>query len=225
DHHTPGRAVRSLRMDTLWPRPVPTIGDQSSAAARAGDPQGWAFPLEDRDAFYRILTARRDIRRFRPDPVSDEVLGRVLAAAHAAPSVGHSQPWRFVLVTDPVTRARAAVLADRGRLAQAAALAPDAARHLLDLDLEGIREAPLGLGVTGDRRAPAAGVLGRATFADAALWSCVCAIENLWLAARAEGLGLGWVTLFEPGELAGLVAAPAGVETLGWLCLGWPDER
>jgi nicotinate-nucleotide--dimethylbenzimidazole phosphoribosyltransferase len=212
-------------MDTLWPRPVPTIGDQSSAAARASDPQGWAFPSVDRDAFYRILTARRDIRRFRPDPVSDEVLGRVLAAAHAAPSVGHSQPWRFVLVTDPVTRARAAVLADRGRLAQAAAMAPDAARHLLDLDLEGIREAPLGLVVTCDRRAPAAGVLGRATFADADLWSCVCAIENLWLATRAEGLGLGWVTLFEPGELAGLVSAPEGVESLGWLCLGWPDER
>jgi nicotinate-nucleotide--dimethylbenzimidazole phosphoribosyltransferase len=212
-------------MDTLWPRPVPTIGDQSSAATRAGDPQGWAFPYEDRDAFYRILTARRDIRRFRPDPVADDVLGRVLAAAHAAPSVGHSQPWRFVLVTDPVTRARAAVLADRGRLAQAAVMAPDAARHLLDLDLEGIREAPLGLVVTCDRRAPAAGVLGRATFADADLWSCVCAIENLWLATRAEGLGLGWVTLFEPGELAGLVAAPEGVETLGWLCLGWPDER
>jgi nicotinate-nucleotide--dimethylbenzimidazole phosphoribosyltransferase len=212
-------------MDTLWPRPVPTIGDQSSAAARASDPQGWAFPSVDRDAFYRILTARRDIRRFRADPVSDEVLGRVLAAAHAAPSVGHSQPWRFVLVTDPVTRARAAVLADRGRLAQAAVMAPDAARHLLDLDLEGIREAPLGLVVSCDRRAPAEGVLGRATFVDADLWSCVCAIENLWLAARAEGLGLGWVTLFEPGELAGLVAAPEGVETLGWLCLGWPDER
>jgi nicotinate-nucleotide--dimethylbenzimidazole phosphoribosyltransferase len=212
-------------MDTLWPRPVPTIGDQSSAVARAGDPQGWAFPLEDREAFYRILTARRDIRRFRPDPVAEEVLGRVLAAAHAAPSVGHSQPWRFVLVTDPMTRARAAVLADRGRFAQAAVMAPDAARHLLDLDLEGIREAPLGLVVTCDRRTPAAGVLGRATFADADLWSCVCAIENLWLAARAEGLGLGWVTLFEPGQLAGLVEAPEGVETLGWLCLGWPDER
>ena len=102
---------------------------------------------------------------------------------------------------------------------------PEAGRHLLDLDLEGIREAPLGLVVVCDRRTAAVGVLGRATFVDADLWSCACAIENLWLAARAEGLGVGWVTLFEPGELAVLVGAPEGVETLGWLCVGWPDER
>jgi nicotinate-nucleotide--dimethylbenzimidazole phosphoribosyltransferase len=212
-------------MEKLWPRPVPQIGDRSSAAERAAVPHGWAFPDADRDALHRILRARRDIRRFRPDPVPDEVLGRLLAAAHAAPSVGHSQPWRFVLVTDPGTRARAAVLADRARLAQAATMAADAARHLLDLDLEGIREAPLGLVVACDRRAAPAGVLGRATFVDADLWSCACAIENLWLVARAEGVGVGWVTLFVPSELASLIGAPAGVETLGWLCLGWPDER
>ena len=76
-----------------------------------------------------------------------------------------------------------------------------------------------------DRRTPAAGVLGRATFPDADLWSCAAAIENIWLTARAHGLGVGWVTLFEPAELAGLVGLPEGVETLGWLCIGWPDER
>ena len=85
---------------------------------------------------------------------------------------------------------------------------PEAGRHLLDLDLEGIREAPLGLVVVCDRRTAAVGVLGRATFVDADLWSCACAIENLWLAARAEGLGVGWVTLFEPGELAACWLAP-----------------
>ena len=116
-------------------------------------------------------------------------------------------------------------MADRQRLGQAAGLEPDAARPLLDLQLEGIREAPLGVGVCCDRRSAAAGVLGRATFPDADLWSCACAIENLWLAARAEGLGLGWVTLFDPPELAGLLGLPDGVATLGWLCLGWPDER
>jgi len=212
-------------MDEMWPRPVPTVGDQSSASGRAADPRGWAFPPADRDALHRILAARRDIRRFRPDPVDDQVLARILAAAHAAPSVGHSQPWRFVLVIDDATRARAAVLADRARLAQAGAMDPAAARHLLDLDLEGIREAPLGLVVCCDRRVAPEGVLGRATFVEADMWSCACAIENLWLAARAEGLGVGWVTLFEPGDLAELVAAPAGVVTLGWLCVGWPDER
>jgi nicotinate-nucleotide--dimethylbenzimidazole phosphoribosyltransferase len=101
----------------------------------------------------------------------------------------------------------------------------DAAHRMLDLQLEGIREAPLGVVVCCDRRARPEGVLGRATFVDADLWSCACAIQNLWLAARAEGLGVGWVTLFRPDELAAMLELPAGVDTLGWLCVGWPDER
>jgi nicotinate-nucleotide--dimethylbenzimidazole phosphoribosyltransferase len=206
-------------------RPVPVIGDATSAAQRAQDPQAWAFSADERAAFYRVIGARRDIRRFRPDAVPPQVLTRVLSAAHAAPSVGHSQPWRFIVVTDKATRERAAVLADRERHAQAAKLDPESARRLLDLQLEGLREAPIGLIVCCDRRVPAAGVLGRATFTDSDLWSCACAIENLWLAARAEGLGTGWVTLFEPSDLAGLLGLPEGIETLGWLCLGWPDER
>lgn len=208
-----------------WERPVPVIGDATAASERAADPTGWAFPGPDREAFYAVVAARRDVRRFRPDPIDDAVLRRVLAAAHSAPSVGHSQPWRFIVVRDPATRTRAGLLADRERLRQAALLAPDPARRLLDLRLEGLREAPVGVVVCCDRRTPAAGVLGRATFADADMWSCAAAIQNLWLAARAEGLGLGWVTLFRPDDLAALVGLPAGVVTLGWLCLGWPDER
>ncbi|GAB2936083.1 hypothetical protein GCM10027047_35840 [Rhodococcus aerolatus] len=212
-------------MSSTWARPVPLVGDPTSARERADDPAAWAFPAEARDALHGVLAARRDVRRYRPDPVPDEVLTRVLTAAHTAPSVGHSQPWRFVVVAEPATRERAALLADRERLAQAEGLDPESARRLLDLQLEGIREAPLGVVVCCDRRAPAAGVLGRATFPDADLWSCACAIQNLWLAARAEGLGVGWVTLFRPEDLAGLLGLPEGVETLGWLCLGWPDER
>ncbi len=208
-----------------WSRPVPLIGDATSAAERGDDPTAWAFPPSDQDALHQVIAARRDVRRFRPEPVPDDVLTRVLAAAHSAPSVGHSQPWRFVVVQDAATRDRAALLADRERLAQAGQLDPESARRLLDLQLEGIREAPLGVVVCCDRRTPAAGVLGRATFPDADLWSCACAIQNLWLAARAAGLGLGWVTLFRPDELAGLLHLPDGVVTLGWLCLGWPDER
>jgi len=208
-----------------WPRPVPLVGDPTSAAERRADPAAWRFNEDARAALYEIIAARRDIRRFRPDPLDPELVRRLLGAAHAAPSVGHSQPWRFVLVTEAPTRERAAVMAERERLRQASMLAEDAARRMLDLQLEGIREAPIGIVVCCDRRADAAGVLGRATFPDADLWSCTLAIENLWLAARAEGLGLGWVTLFPPDELAGLVNLPEGVETLGWLCLGWPDER
>lgn len=208
-----------------WPRPVPLVGDTTSARQRASDVTGWAFPPEAQQALTDILSARRDVRRFRPDPVPDAVLHRVLTAGHAAPSVGHSQPWRFVVVEDEPARERAGLLVDRERLAQAAQLEPDAARRLLDLQLEGVREAPLGIVVCCDRRVPAEGVLGRATFPDADMWSCACAIQNMWLAARAEGLGLGWVTLFRPEDLAELLHLPDGVMTLGWLCLGWPDER
>lgn len=208
-----------------WPRPTPVVGDQSSAAERRADPRGWRFSDAERAALYDVIGARRDVRRFRSDRLNPAMLRRVLAAAHDAPSVGLSQPWRFVIVENDDTRERAATIAERERLRQAAQLEEDAARRMRDLQLDGIREAPIGIVVCCDRRVDAAGVIGRATFPDADLWSCACAIENLWLAARAEGLGLGWVTLFPPDELSSLVAAPEGVETLGWLCLGWPDER
>jgi nicotinate-nucleotide--dimethylbenzimidazole phosphoribosyltransferase len=208
-----------------WPRPRPVIGDATSSAERASDPASWALPPATRAALADVIAARRDVRRFRPDPVGDDILAEVLAAGHAAPSVGHSQPWRFVVVRDPGLRATAAVMADRARLAQARQLDPDSARHLRSLQLDGIREAPVGVVVCCDRRARPAGVLGRATFPDTDLWSCACAIENIWLTARAHGLGLGWVTLFEPDELSALLRLPDGVVTLGWLCLGWPDER
>lgn len=219
------QAPRAVTPSREWRRPVPLVGDPSSAAERAAQPDAWAFPAEARDSLHQIIAARRDVRRYRPDPVDGQLLERVLRAAHGAPSVGHSQPWRFIVVTEPATRERAAWMADCARLAQAAKLDPAAARQLLDLQLEGIREAPVGVVVCCDRRAPAAGILGRATFRDADIWSCMCAIQNLWLAARAEGLGVGWVTLFPPAELAALVGLPPDVVPLGWLCVGWPDER
>jgi nicotinate-nucleotide--dimethylbenzimidazole phosphoribosyltransferase len=208
-----------------WPRPVPLVGDPTSAAGRAADPAGWALGETTVAALHTVLGARRDVRRYRPDPVPAALLRRILAAGHQAPSVGHSQPWRFIVVSEQATRDRAALLADRERLRQADQLTPERRSMLLNLQLEGIREAPLGVVVACDRRTAATGVLGRATFTDADLWSCACAIQNIWLAARAAGLGLGWVTLFQPADLAGLLHLPEGVETLGWLCLGWPDER
>ena len=208
-----------------WPRPVPLIGDPTSASERAGDPDAWAFDEPTITALHTVIAARRDVRRYRPDPIPPELLGDVLASGHRAPSVGHSQPWRFIVVTDQTIRDRAALLADRERLRQAEQLSPDRRARLLDLQLEGIREAPQGIVVACDRRAPAAGVLGRASFPDTDLWSCACAVQNIWLAARAAGLGVGWVTLFQPADLAELLGLPEGVETLGWLCIGWPDER
>ena len=204
---------------------MPLVGDTTSAASRAAQPDAWAFDEADIKALHAVIGARRDIRRYRPDPVPEQLLRSVLEAGHQAPSVGHSQPWRFIVVTRQETRDRAALLADSQRLRQAAQLTEDRRARLLDLQLDGIREAPVGVVVACDRRAQAAGVLGRATFTDTDLWSCACAVQNIWLAARAAGLGLGWVTLFRPQDLADLLHLPEGVETLGWLCLGWPDER
>lgn len=214
-----------MAMSETYVRPVPTIGDTTSAQARQSRPDGWAMDAPTRDAIYTVMDARRDIRRYRPDPIPEEIIMRVLRAGHHGPSVGHSQPWRFIMITDDAIREQACVMADRCRIRQASFLDEIAKRNLLDLQLEGIREAPVGIVVACDRRAPHQGILGRATFPDADMWSCASAIENMWLAARAEGLGMGWVTLFEPDELNSLLTIPDGVETLGWLCLGWPDER
>ena len=208
-----------------WDRPIPRIGDTTSSATRAAAPTGWSLGDQVQQGLDIAIDTRRDIRRYRHDDVPKELVNTVLWAGHRAPSVGHSQPWRFVVVRDADIRDRAAVMADRERLRQAELLTPDRRAHLLDLQLEGIREAPVGIVVACDRRVPASGVLGRNTFTDADMWSCACAIENMWLTARAHGLGMGWVTLFQPEELAELLHLPNDVETLGWLCLGWPDER
>ena len=145
--------------DQSWARPVPVIGDATSARTRREDPAGWAMGESVVEALESVVGARRDIRRFRPDPVPTELLEAVLEAGHRAPSVGHSQPWRFIVVSDQATRDKAAHLADAARLAQADHLTEDRAARLLDLKLEGLREAPLGIVVACDRRTPALGVL------------------------------------------------------------------
>lgn len=208
-----------------YERPVPNIGDATSHVDRQQDPEAWSMGEAVTAALDEVISARRDIRRYRADEVPQELVEQVLTAGHRGPSVGHSQPWRFIVVSDQDIRDRAAVMADRERLRQAKLLTQDRAARLLDLQLEGIREAPLGIVVACDRRTPSSGVLGRNTFTDADMWSCAAAIENMWLAARARGLGMGWVTLFDPAELAEMLGLPEGVETLGWMCLGWPDER
>jgi nicotinate-nucleotide--dimethylbenzimidazole phosphoribosyltransferase len=206
-------------------RPATPEGfDASRAAERADDPTGWRFPEEARDALQEIIGARRDIRRFRPDPVPEDVLARVLAAAHRAPSVGLMQPWRFVLVRDDETRVAMRGLAQRERLRQAERFS-DRARHFLDQKIEGIVDAPMGIVVCCDPGRPDVEVLGRGTIPETDVHSTACAIQNLWLAARAEGLGVGWVSFYQREDLRGLLGIPDRVDPMAWLCVGWPDER
>ncbi|MEX0429117.1 5,6-dimethylbenzimidazole synthase [Nocardioides sp. DS6] len=170
---------------------------------------------------YEAIGRRRDTRaEFTGEPVPDDVLARVLSAAHAAPSVGMSQPWDFVLVRSPETLSafRAHVLAEREVFA--ASLAGERATTFSRIKVEGICEAGLGVVVGYDPTRGGSQILGRHAIADAGLYSVCLAIENLWLSATAEGLGVGWVSLYREEFLRELVGLPAHVRPVAWLCLG-----
>jgi nicotinate-nucleotide--dimethylbenzimidazole phosphoribosyltransferase len=189
--------------------------------AQPGEP----LPQPDIDAFYRLVAARRDMRNgFRPDPVSDEVLTRVLAAAHQAPSVGLSQPWDFIIVRDREVRERVRALARGQRELFAASLPGPRALKLRDLKIEAILDTPLNIVVTCDPTRGGRHVLGRHSQPQVAAYSSVCAVQNLWLAARAEGLGVGWVSFFDERELSAALGLPGHLEIVAYLCVGHVTE-
>lgn len=177
------------------------------------------FTDAEREVFYRVLAARRDMRHFTPGTSVDAaVLQRILKAAHQAPSVGLMQPWRFVRVLDAGLRERIAELVEAERVATAAALG-ERGGEFLQLKVEGVREcAELIVAVL----APDDGtIFGRRTMPrDMALCSLACAVQNLWLAARVENLGLGWVSMFEPAALARVLELPPDAQPMALLCLG-----
>jgi nicotinate-nucleotide--dimethylbenzimidazole phosphoribosyltransferase len=204
--------------------PLPPDFDDSRARERGDDPAGWRFAEDERAGVWRAIAERRDIRRFRTDPLPEPLLQRLLEAAHQAPSVGLMQPWRFILIRSEQTKAAMQALAARERLVQADHF-DGRARQYLDLKIEGIREAPLSICVCCDRDSGGPEVLGRHTIPDTDLYSTCLAIENLWLAARAEGVGVGWVSFYQPADLSSLLELPEHVVPVAWLCLGYPDER
>jgi 5,6-dimethylbenzimidazole synthase len=170
---------------------------------------------------YRVIHRRRDVRaEFTGAPVPDGVLHRILAAAHAAPSVGLSQPWDFVLVRDAGLRAAFHAHVRREREVFAATLSGDAAARFAKIKIDGVREATLSVVVTYDPERGGPAVLGRHAIADAGLYSVCLAIQNLWLAATAEGLGVGWVSFYQEPFLRDLLGIPATVRPVAWLCLG-----
>jgi 5,6-dimethylbenzimidazole synthase len=176
------------------------------------------FDDDARHTLYGVIAARRDMRHFVPGTVEPDVLRRLLQAAHQGPSVGLMQPWRFIRVTDAALRHEIAALVDAERQATAHALGERGADFLC-LKVEGVREcAELLVAVL----APDDGtVFGRRTLPqETALCSLACAIQNLWLAARAENLGLGWVSLFDPEGLGRLLRLPPGARPMALLCLG-----
>jgi nicotinate-nucleotide--dimethylbenzimidazole phosphoribosyltransferase len=191
-----------------------------------GDPQrDPGYPAEQRDAVYRVIAERRDVRRgFRPDPVPADVLRRLLAAAHQAPSVGFSQPWDFIVITDRARREQIAALARRHRDEFAASLPGARARAFDRLKISSILDTPVNIVVTCDRTRGGRYTLGRHVQPQTADFSSVLAVANLWLAARAEGLGVGWVSFFDERELAAHLGLPAHLEVIAYLCLGYVTE-
>ncbi|MFV2124044.1 5,6-dimethylbenzimidazole synthase [Micromonospora sp. LOL_013] len=170
---------------------------------------------------YDVIHRRRDVRaEFTGAPVPDEVLHRVLTAAHAAPSVGLTQPWDFVLVRDPAVRDAFHAHVQRERQTFAQTLDPVAAARFAHIKIDGVREATLSIVVTYDPQRGSPAVLGRHAIADAGLYSVCLAIQNFWLAATAEGLGVGWVSFYREPFLRDLLAIPAGIRPVAWLCIG-----
>lgn len=178
-----------------------------------------------RDAFWQVIAGRRDVRRrFRPEAVPDEVIMRVLEAANRAPSVGLSQPWDFLLLRDLTVRKRVADHVETKRRAFAESLSAARGRHFDRLKVEAILDAPLNVVVTSTIERGGSRVLGRQTQPETASYSTCLAIENLWLAARVEGLGVGWVSFFDPHELAEILSLPPHVDPIAYLCMGWVES-
>jgi 5,6-dimethylbenzimidazole synthase len=183
------------------------------------------FKTQERDAVYRAIATRRDVRRgFVDKPMPDELLRRLLSAAHCAPSVGLMQPSRFIVIRDLSVRGaiheafleaneRATATYSRGRREQYA-----------NLKLEGILEAPQNLCILSNPHSERGHQLGRHTMPETAIYSTVCAVQNLWLAARAEGVGVGWVSILDPDRLREILHVPERIVPVAYLCLGYVDS-
>jgi 5,6-dimethylbenzimidazole synthase len=183
------------------------------------------FSEDEKRGVYRAIAERRDVRsQFLPAPIPDAILARLLWAAHCAPSVGLMQPWEFIVIRDAVVKRKVSDLFERANR-RAAGIYDGVRRKLYDaLKLSGIIEAPINLCVTCHPTVSRGSGLGRQTMPETARYSSVCAVQNLWLAARAEGIGVGWVSILDPAELRQALAIPPEVDPVAYLCLGYVDE-
>ncbi|WP_149552381.1 nicotinate-nucleotide--dimethylbenzimidazole phosphoribosyltransferase [Streptomyces marokkonensis] len=193
--------------------------------ARSAGPAAPGYDDAEREAVLKVMRERRDIRNgFRSDPIPHEVLLRVLEAAHTAPSVGHSQPWDFVVIRSAETRRAMHELAMRQRDAYAKSLPKGRAKQFKEMKIEAILDTPVNIVVTADPTRGGRHTLGRHTQPQMAPYSSALAVENLWLAARAEGLGVGWVSFFDEREMVRALELPEHLEVVAYLCVGYVDE-
>jgi len=179
----------------------------------------------ERDAVYKVIHSRRDVRKdFIAKPIPEEVIKRILLAAHHAPSVGFMQPWDFILVQQAATKQKIKAGFDQAHALSAEMFDDQKKAKYQSFKLEGILEAPLGICVTCDRTRNGPVVIGRTIKPEMDLYSAVCAIQNLWLAARAENLGLGWVSIIHDEVLRETLGIPEHIDIMGYLCIGYVSE-
>nr|QIY94751.1 nicotinate-nucleotide--dimethylbenzimidazole phosphoribosyltransferase [Streptomyces sp. S1D4-11] len=207
------------------------VADQEESPAAVEDvrestgPAAPGYDDAEREAVLRVMRERRDIRNgFRSDPIPHDVLLRVLEAAHTAPSVGHSQPWDFVVIRSAETRRTMHELAARQREAYAKSLPKGRAKQFKELKIEAILDTPVNIVVTADPTRGGRHTLGRHTQPQMAPYSSALAVQNLWLAARAEGLGVGWVSFFDEREMVRALGLPEHLDVVAYLCVGYVDE-
>lgn len=180
---------------------------------------------QERDAVYKTIFCRRDVRKeFLPDAIPDEVLKRVLTAAHHAPSVGFMQPWDFIVVRNRETRSKIKAGFERAHAESADMFEESKSRQYKNLKLEGILESPLGICVTCDRNRNGPVVIGKTINQEMDLYSSVCAVQNLWLAARSENLGVGWVSIIHNRVLREALSIPENIEIIAYLCIGYVSQ-
>lgn len=188
-------------------------------------PQAHAFGDGERAAVYRAIASRRDVRRgFLDTPLPQDLLARLLAAAHCAPSVGLMQPSRFILIRDYGVRKAVHDIFESANKEAMESFSGERAEQYSALKLEGILEAPQNLCVLCDSKSERGHGLGRCTMPETAVYSTICAIQNLWLAARSEGVGVGWVSILDPAKLCKLLNIPERMKLVAYLCLGYVDE-
>ncbi|SEF93971.1 5,6-dimethylbenzimidazole synthase [Paenibacillus sp. UNC499MF] len=182
------------------------------------------FSKEEKEALYKIMYTRRDVRTFRSDPISDETVIRLLEAAHHAPSVGFMQPWNFILVTSDEIKERLAWAADKERRALAIHYEGERQDQFLNLKIEGLKQAPLTVCITCDPTRGGSHVLGRNSIPETDMMSVACAIQNLWLAACAEGLAAGWVSFYKKNDIRDILAIPPHIDPLALISIGYTDH-
>ncbi len=179
----------------------------------------------EKQALYKVIYSRRDVRKdFLADEIPNDVLARILQAGHHAPSVGFMQPWDFILVTQEQTKRVIKQGYEQARLESAQQFAQDKRSDYESFKLEGILEAPLGICVTCDRNRNGPVVIGRTIKPEMDLYSTVCAIQNMWLAARAENIGLGWVSIIHDDVLREALDIPEHLDIVAYLCLGYVSQ-